>query len=104
MSSHDDVTLVPGGQPGPASLPQSVLLDEPGDARQVDLEPVLGCHLPDRGRIGHAAVAKQVYKPLEVALESARRDDLEEPGRLVPGVPEGVPMATGLDDQIPRLA
>src|SRR5205823_12330757 len=38
----------------------------------------------------------------EETLEAGRGDDLEDPARLVPGVPEGVPLVAGLEDEVAR--
>src|SRR5215213_4789721 len=36
-------------------------------------------------------------------LESSRGDDLKDPQRPVTGVPKGVPLVTGFEDEIPLL-
>src|SRR5215204_372368 len=36
-------------------------------------------------------------------LESSRGDDLKDPARPVTGVPKGVPLVTGFEDEIPLL-
>src|SRR5262249_51751774 len=43
--------------------------------------------------------AAQPHKLLEEALETGRRDDLEDPARLVAGVPERVPLVARLEDE-----
>src|SRR5688500_10921885 len=45
----------------------------------------------------HAAGAAERAEEL---LEAGRSDDLEDPAGLVAGVPEGVPLVAGLEDQI----
>jgi len=39
---------------------------------------------------------------LEIALEARRRDQFQQPGRLIPRVPERVWNAAWLHDELPR--
>ena len=46
--------------------------------------------------------AAQVVQLTEEALEAGRRDDLEDPARLVARVPERVPLVARLEDEVAR--
>src|SRR6185312_3212464 len=74
-------------------------LDEPGDAAGVHLERVALAEGAEIGGIGDRRAA-QLDELGEEALEARRRDDLEDPARLVARVPEGVPLAAGLEDEV----
>jgi hypothetical protein len=70
---------------------------------------VSGCHLQavalaelgERARVGVHGAA-EVDELVEEALEARRGDDLEDPRRLVAGVPEGVPLVARLEEQVAR--
>jgi hypothetical protein len=61
--------------------------------------PVAGGELDQRLRID----AAHVDELLEEVLEAGRGDDLQDPGRLVAGVPERVPLVARLEDQVAGL-
>ena len=48
-------------------------------------------------------LARQLAHLAEHVLEPARGDDLEDPARLVAGVPERVPLVAGLEDEVAGL-
>src|SRR5215211_7408665 len=77
--------------------PQPVPLQDGRRALEVGLDAVAGRQGRQGRRIrlvaGGAELAEQV-------LKAARRDELQHAGGGVPGVPEGVPLAAGLEDQI----
>src|SRR5438067_2037515 len=74
-------------------------VDEPRDALGVHLERIAGAELGQRLRLGLCDAA-EVDELVEEPLEAGRGDDLEDPRRLVSGVPECVPLVAGLEDQI----
>src|SRR4051794_7863431 len=79
--------------------PQPVALAEHRDARRIDLEPVL------RRDRRHGLAGRRLHEVgqlLEVALEPAGRDDLEDPAGLVARVPEGVPLTARLEHEVAR--
>ena len=57
----------------------------------VDLEPVARRELGEHGRLEVGPLLER-GELVEVVLEPAGNDDLEDPGRLVAGVSEGVPL------------
>src|SRR5438552_3994170 len=82
------------------SEPEPVLLDQAGDALEVELEPVLGAQRRELLGIGLGRLREPLSELGEEALESPWRDDLEDPRRLVARVPERVPLVARLEDQI----
>src|ERR1700712_5499043 len=78
---------------------QPELLEQPGDAVEVELQAVaLGERgaLLRRGRRG----GRHPGGLREETLEARRGDDLEDPLRLVARVPERVPLVAGLEDEV----
>ena len=88
---------------GLAREAQIEALDEPGDAVRVHLELVAGAELGQDLRLGLRDAA-EVDELCEESLEAGRRDDLQESRWLIAGVPEGVPLVAGLEDQIAGAA
>src|SRR5436190_18223251 len=80
---------------------QTEALEQAGDRLRPHLEAVPLAELCDRLRAGrnHTAHSGQLR---EEALEAGGRDDLEDPARLVAGVPEGVPLAARLEHEVAR--
>ena len=62
-------------------------------------EPVPCIEPSELVRVGGDRAAQPVELPEEV-LEPGRRDDLEDPARLVARVPEGVPLVPRLEDEV----
>src|SRR5919109_785552 len=58
----------------------------------------------ERGQLIRVSIDRtaHVREPREEAPEPRRRDDLEDPARLVARVPEGVPLVAWLEDEVPR--
>src|SRR5439155_9609593 len=73
---------------------QPEALDQAGNAFRVHLEPVMGRELAERLRLGLGCAA-HVHELCEEPLEAGWGDDLQDPGRLLTGVPEGVPLVAG---------
>src|ERR1700756_4409553 len=80
-----------------------MLLAEARNRRWIKLESI---PRGDRGDLFRLwpAVGEKIDQLLEILLESGGRDDLQEAGFTVALVPERVPLATWLVDQIPRFA
>src|SRR5437588_7453981 len=74
-------------------------LDEARDAVGVHLEFVAATEVRQGLRVG-VSDAAEVDELRKEPLKAGRRDDLQEPRRLVTGVPESVPLVAGLEDQI----
>ena len=81
---------------------EPVLLAQPRDALGLELEPVAGAELRELRGVELPA-AEDRPELVEVMLEAARRDDLEDPAGLVAGVPERVPLVARLERQVPDL-
>src|SRR6267154_470889 len=77
--------------------------DQAWDAAQVDLGSVLGRQRRHPGWIELTASSKFGDR-VEELLEARGRDDLEDAGRRVARIPEGVPLALRLEDEIAHLA
>ena len=91
---------------GPKSaLPEAEIeaLDQARNALGVHFEFVAGAQLAERLRLGLGDAA-EVDQLVEEPLEARRGDDLQDPRRLVAGVPECVPLVARLEDQIARAA
>src|SRR5882762_5907010 len=73
------------------------------DAGEVDLGSVLTGQSHQLSRVQFAATG-QLGHGVEELLETCGRDDLEDPGWRVACVPERVPLAAGLEDQVAYLA
>jgi hypothetical protein len=69
-------------------------------ALEVDLAAVAG---PKRRQGRRVELAAQGAKLAEQVLQAGGGDQLQDPRRGVAGVPEGVPLPTWLEDQIPGL-
>ena len=117
---------VPGLTPAPRAAEPAPLSHEPPsgcsgppaagkrladpNAEAVDqLRHRLGLHLEPVAlrELGHRLLARADHTAHRVelgeeALEAGRRDDLEDPARLVSGVPERVPLVARLEDEVPR--
>src|SRR5262249_51815226 len=65
------------------------------DALEVGLGPVAPLIL-----VGRPHTHREL---LEIVLEPRRRDDLEDPARSIPCIPEGMPLVARLECEIPRL-
>ena len=86
-----------------AREPQPEALDEAWDRVGLHLMPVA---LGERGsglRL-HTSGATELDQLAEGLLEACRRDDLQKARGRVAGVPEGVPLVAGLEDQVAGLA
>src|SRR5689334_8121327 len=81
--------------------PQPETLEEVWNPVWLHLEAVALSELREGFRIGLGDAA-HLDELLEEALESGRRDDLEDPARLVARVPERVPLVAWLEDQVAR--
>src|SRR5215207_5342755 len=78
---------------------QAMLLDQSRHAVRVDLELVFCAdHGPLLGVCGPGA--DELADLREVLLEAGGRDQLAEPSGLVTGVPEGMPLAARLEDEV----
>jgi hypothetical protein len=73
-----------------------VPLDDRNRPLEVDLRAVASSKRRERRRVEFAA-RRELAKQL---LEASRGDDLQDAGRLVASVPEGVPLPAGLEDEI----
>src|SRR3954447_6267633 len=73
-----------------------------GNRLRPDLEPVTGCDGTELSRFDRAEPA-HFDQLVEVLLESAGRDDLQDSRRLVGRVPEGVPLIARLVDEVARV-
>src|SRR6266536_1401701 len=74
-------------------------LDEVRDATGVHLKPVALAKVAEGGRV-RLCDAAELDELREEALEAGGRDDLQNPARAFPGVPERVPLAAGLEDEV----
>src|SRR5581483_7821340 len=81
--------------------PQPKALEQLGNRLRLHLEAVAFPQLRERLRV-RLSDATQVDELLEEALEPGRRDDLEDPARLVARVPERVPLVARLEHQVAR--
>src|SRR5207253_967494 len=86
---------------GPAPRAQREALEQLRDALHLHLQPVALAQLCEPLQVELTRGA-QVDELVEEPLESGRRDDLEDPGRLVGRVPERVPLVARLEDEIAR--
>ena len=66
-------------------------LHEPWDALGIDLDLVPGADVRERLRVGPGQAA-EVDELGEEALEAGGRDDFQDPGWLIAGVPERMPL------------
>src|SRR5262245_28102637 len=82
---------------------QAEALDQLRDRVRSHLQAVPLAQFCDRFRARHDHTTN-VRELLEEALETGRRDDLEDPARLVAGVPERVPLVARLVDEITRTS
>jgi hypothetical protein len=84
---------------GAVGDPKLEPLQEPGYAVRLQVERVSGTELGEglRLSLGHPA---QLDELAEETLEASGRDDLEQAGGFVTGVPEGVPLVAGLEDEV----
>src|SRR5687768_10408763 len=80
-------------------MDEPVLGADPRHAVPVELDSVAGAEL--RGVEG--AVLRAGGPRAEEVLEAGRRDDLQDPARLVPGVPERVPLVARLERELAGL-
>src|SRR5215208_1296021 len=92
------------GRPATGELlahPQSEALKQLGNRLRPHLKAIALPELCERLliRLGHTAHVDELP---EEALETGRRDDLENPAGLVARVPERVPLVARLEDQVPR--
>src|SRR5262249_20864799 len=93
----------------PSSLPWS--RGESASHNRRKAEPILRTQALDALEIAPGPVAPlnlagrpQTHRdPLEIVLEPRRRDDLEDPARSIPCIPEGMPLVARLECEIPRL-
>ena len=70
-----------------------------GDGGEVDVQPVAGDDLTDRGLVPRGC-GQQWRQLTEVVLEPGRRDQLQQPCRLLAGVSERMGDTTRLDDEV----
>src|SRR5262249_24292668 len=82
-----------------SSLGEAMLLDQAGNAAQVEVEVVLPADGFGQRRITASRAEEGLGHLLEVAFESAGGDDLKDRGHGVAGVPEGVRNPTRLEDE-----
>jgi hypothetical protein len=78
---------------------QAVSSDKSRHTGEVHLEPVLGVQGDDRVDVVRVRF-QDLRELLEEVLETRRRDDLQEPCRLIGRVPEGVPDVARLVDEV----
>jgi hypothetical protein len=78
-----------------AEEPDSEAGAEPGEALGLHVERIAAAELAERLGVGRA-VRRQRRELGEELLEAGGGDDLEDPRRLVAGVPEGVPLPARL--------
>src|SRR6476646_3668394 len=78
---------------------QAEAVEQLGHGLRAHLEPVARVEPRELLRVGDDRAAEPVELAEEV-LEPGRRDDLEDPARLVARVPEGVPLVTRLEDEV----
>src|SRR5215211_754606 len=84
--------------------PQAMFLRQAIDAVALYLEPVTGGDRAELTRIGRpGGLLEELDHLLEVLLEACGRDHLEDARRLIPGIPEGMPLASWLEDQVARF-
>src|SRR5712691_6957745 len=92
-----------GDRPLPLDRPsgevQIEALNEPGDALRIHLEPVASTEVGQDLRLGPGDAPK-VNQFAEEPLEAGGGDDLQDPGGLVPSIPERVPLVARLENQI----
>src|SRR5215213_8745546 len=82
---------------------EPVLRGEPRNGGQVELESEAGGDHTHLDGIGWRPLCGQeVAELLEVAFETGGRDELQHASRFGACVPEGVPLAPGLEDQVAR--
>src|SRR5690242_13026752 len=73
--------------------------DEVGDAGGIQLERIAFAEIAESVRVClHDATELDELR--KEALEAGGRDDLEDPARLLSSVPEGVPLAARLEDEV----
>jgi hypothetical protein len=77
---------------------EPVLFAETHHAVEIELYPVAGVKAYSRLTVHRLRTLGSL---LEEVLESSRGDDLQDPARSFPGVPEGMPLASGLEDEVP---
>src|SRR5919108_109714 len=94
----------PGPAPGQRlAHAQPEALEELGNRLRLHLERVALRQLRECLGVGLRDTA-QVDELLEEPLEPGRRDDLEDPARLVAGIPERVPLVSRLEYQVARAS
>src|SRR5581483_3630069 len=78
---------------------QAEARDQLGNALELE---VMAVALAQRGQLRRVGIqrAAHVRELPEELLEARRRDDLQDPAGLVPGVPEGVPLVPRLEGQV----
>src|SRR5438046_481065 len=81
---------------------EPVFLAGPRQAVGLDLEAVAGPQRPELAGIEVRSLHEGT-ELVEEMLEAPRRDDLQDPARLVAGVPEGVPLVARLERQVAHL-
>ena len=69
----------------------------------IGLEPVAVTELLEASRLDFGDAA-EIDQLIEELLKACRGDDIQDPGWFVAGVPEGVPLPAGFEDQIAGLA
>jgi len=82
---------------------EAVFLCQARDALAVDVEPVACSDGRQRARFGRPACCRSRTISSKYRSNPRRRDDLENAGLLAAVVPEGVPLAPWLENQIARL-
>ena len=76
-------------------------LEQPGHRLRLHLQAVLLVQGRELLGVGLERAAQGI-EPAEELLEAGRRDDLEDPGRLLTRVPERVPLVARLVDEVAR--
>src|SRR5215217_5756505 len=93
----------PGDEAQLEPLPdhQVEALEQLGDALELE---VMAVALPERRQLLGVRVHGAAHRVelLEELLEACRGDDLEDPARLIPSVPEGVPLVARLEHEVTR--
>src|SRR5688572_16819535 len=82
-------------------LPENEIeaLEQRRNALGIHFQAISSTQLTQSLQIGRGG-ATHIAELGEVALEPCRRDDLEDPRRLVARIPEGVPLIAGLEDEV----
>src|SRR5687767_14252565 len=87
-------------------VPEAVLLGDRGSGFGIELDSVGLREVSEESRHlfrDHLVRLDLRAELAEQALETARRDDLQDPAGLVARVPEGVPLVAGLEHQVADL-